>query len=153
MVPLQRQPTGPIMTTISQKSDQMLYQVSRENFHALTRDEQVAAIRGLAAQGMGDHTIAHATGLSVELIRQVLAEGAGPALTDVHPSFPKMPLEENNRNRLPSRSVSHEAAQTRPRVLANGNIRRDQRRVSAPNTLVIAGNEIIDAPLAGIFFV
>ena len=77
----------------------------------------------------------------------------GYRVGDVHPTFRKMPLEENDRKRPPSRSVSHEAAQTRPRVLANGNIRRDQRRVSAPNTLVIAGNEIIDALLAGIFFV
>jgi len=72
---------------------------------------------------------------------------------NVRPTFPLMPLDENDRKRPPNRSVSHEAAQTRPRVLANGNIRRNQRRVSAPNTLVIAGNEIIDALLAGIFFV
>jgi len=77
----------------------------------------------------------------------------GYCVSDAHSTCRKMPLEENDRKRPPSRSVSHEAAQTRPRVLANGNIRRDQRRVSAPNTLVIAGNEIIDALLAGIFFV
>ena len=84
---------------------------------------------------------------------RTLANNHGYRVGDQHPSFQKMPLEENDRKRPPSRSASHEAAQTRPRVLANGNIRRDQRRVSAPNTLVIAGNEIIDALLAGIFFV
>jgi len=97
------------MTQPTNQSAQALYQSSRENFRALSRDE--------------------------------------------HSTCRKMPLDENDRKRPPSRSVSHEAAQTRPRVLANGNIRRDQRRVSAPNTLVIAGNEIIDALLAGIFFV
>ena len=64
------------MTEKTQWSDQMLYLASRENFHSLSRDEQVAAICGMAAQGMGDHTIAHAAGLSVELIRQVLAKRA-----------------------------------------------------------------------------
>ncbi len=61
----------------SQKSAQMLYRASRENFHALSRDEQVAAIRGMAAQGMVDQTIAYVTELSVELIRQVLAKRVG----------------------------------------------------------------------------
>ena len=59
----------------------MIPEASRENFHALSRDEQVAAIRGMAAQGNGDHTIAHATQLSVELVRQVLAEGMDPDRT------------------------------------------------------------------------
>lgn len=67
---------GPIMTTTSQESDQMICRASRENFHALSRDEQVVAIRGMAAQGLGDHTIAHATELSVKLIRHVLAKAA-----------------------------------------------------------------------------
>ena len=43
-------------------------------FHALPQAEQEAAIRRLAAAGQGEHTIAHATGLSVEQIRRVLAE-------------------------------------------------------------------------------
>jgi hypothetical protein len=47
------------------------------HFAKLTRAEQAAAIRRLAADGMGDHTLAHATGLSVEMIRSVL--GARPA--------------------------------------------------------------------------
>jgi hypothetical protein len=34
--------------------------------------EQARAIRGLASSGQGVHTIAHATGLSVEQIRRVL---------------------------------------------------------------------------------
>jgi hypothetical protein len=46
-----------------------------EHFHALSRQEQARAIRDLAATGQGEHTIAHATGLSVEMVRRVLAEG------------------------------------------------------------------------------
>ena len=64
------------MTTVPKKSDQALFQASRENFHALSREEQVTAIRRLANEGNADHTIAYATGLSVELIRQVLAKNA-----------------------------------------------------------------------------
>jgi hypothetical protein len=50
--------------------------LARLHFHTLTHDEQAAAIRRLAASGQGEHTIAHATGLSVEMIRRLLAEGA-----------------------------------------------------------------------------
>lgn len=64
------------MTQLTEQSDQTLHRASREEFHALSRAEQVAAIREMAVQGMGDHTIAHATELSVEFIRQVLVEGA-----------------------------------------------------------------------------
>lgn len=46
--------------------------LARMHFHALDREEQAAAIRRLAASGQGDHTIAHATGLSVEAVRQLL---------------------------------------------------------------------------------
>jgi hypothetical protein len=48
--------------------------LARMHFHALDRDEQAAAIRRLAESGQGDHTIAHATGLSVEQVRGVLSE-------------------------------------------------------------------------------
>lgn len=44
------------------------------HFHTLTRSAQGEAIRRLAAMGQGEHTIAHATGLSVKQIRRVLAE-------------------------------------------------------------------------------
>ena len=44
------------------------------HFHALDREQQAQAIRRLAATGMSEHGIAHATGLSVEMVRHVLAE-------------------------------------------------------------------------------
>jgi hypothetical protein len=47
--------------------------VRMEHFHALSSQGQAQAIRDLAASGQGKHTIAHATGLSVEQIRAVLA--------------------------------------------------------------------------------
>jgi hypothetical protein len=43
-------------------------------FLLLTREEQVEAIRRMAASGMTDHTIAAATMLSVEQIRAILGE-------------------------------------------------------------------------------
>lgn len=43
-------------------------------FHALTRDEQRAAIKRLASEGMTDYGIASATRLSVEQVRQVIAQ-------------------------------------------------------------------------------
>jgi hypothetical protein len=46
----------------------------RAHFHSLTRDEQLAAIRRLAREGLGDYSIAHACGLSVEFVRSILAE-------------------------------------------------------------------------------
>jgi hypothetical protein len=50
-----------------------------QHFAALTHDEQAAAIRRLAAEGMSDHGIAHATGLAVEMVRAVLSPRACPA--------------------------------------------------------------------------
>jgi hypothetical protein len=44
------------------------------HFHALSADAQADAIRRLAASGMGDHTIAQATRLSVEFVRRLLVE-------------------------------------------------------------------------------
>lgn len=49
---------------------------ARQHFHALAAEQQHEAIARLAAAGHGDHRIAHATGLSVEMIRRVLAERA-----------------------------------------------------------------------------
>lgn len=46
------------------------------HFHALAREQQAEAIRRLAATGMSEHSMAHATGLAVEQIRRVLAEQA-----------------------------------------------------------------------------
>jgi hypothetical protein len=43
-------------------------------FALLTREEQAQAIRRLHNSGYSDHTIAAATGLSVEMVRRVLAE-------------------------------------------------------------------------------
>lgn len=42
------------------------------HFHSLDRRQQSAAIGRLAATGMSEHGIAHATGLSVEMIRRLL---------------------------------------------------------------------------------
>jgi ABC-type phosphate/phosphonate transport system ATPase subunit len=50
--------------------------VARKHFYLLSQGEQAAAIRRLAASGLGAYTIARATGLSVEQIRRVL-RGAG----------------------------------------------------------------------------
>lgn len=47
---------------------------AHHHFRAMPHDQQVQAIRRLAAAGQGDHTIARATGLSVEMVRRVLAE-------------------------------------------------------------------------------
>lgn len=47
-----------------------------QHFHTLDREQQAQAIRRLASLGQGEHTIAHATGLSVEQIRRVLGENA-----------------------------------------------------------------------------
>ncbi len=46
----------------------------RAHFHSLTRDEQAAAIRRLADEGLGEYTIAHACGLAVEQVRAILGE-------------------------------------------------------------------------------
>jgi hypothetical protein len=43
-------------------------------FLMLTRDEQVQAIRRLAASGLSDHTISAATQLSVEQVRAILGD-------------------------------------------------------------------------------
>ena len=50
--------------------------LSRLHFHVLDREQQAQAIRRLVSSGQGEHTIAHATGLSVEQIRRVLSEAA-----------------------------------------------------------------------------
>lgn len=44
------------------------------HFHTLDRQQQAQAIGRLAATGMSEHGIAQATGLSVEMVRQVLGE-------------------------------------------------------------------------------
>ena len=55
-----------------------LDEASIRNFRALSRDEQVTVIRQMAASGWGDYGLAAATRLSVEQIRQVLAEEVTP---------------------------------------------------------------------------
>jgi DNA invertase Pin-like site-specific DNA recombinase len=47
---------------------------ARMHFTVLSREEQASAIRRLAATGQGEHTIARATGLSVEQVRRILAD-------------------------------------------------------------------------------
>jgi len=46
----------------------------RLHFVTLSRDEQEAAIRRLAASGQGVATIAAATGLSIDQVQRVLAQ-------------------------------------------------------------------------------
>ncbi len=46
------------------------------HFHALSHDEQVAAIRRLSEDGQSAHGIARATGVSVEQIRALLTQEA-----------------------------------------------------------------------------
>lgn len=48
--------------------------LAQHHFHAMPHDQQTQAIRRLAVAGHGDHTIARATGLSVEMVRRLLAE-------------------------------------------------------------------------------
>lgn len=48
----------------------------RRHFGSLSRDEQHDAIRCMAAQGHTEYAISHATGIAVEMIRQLLAQGA-----------------------------------------------------------------------------
>lgn len=43
-------------------------------FHVLDRDKQAEAIRRMAAVGYGERTLAHASGLTVEMVRRILAE-------------------------------------------------------------------------------
>lgn len=46
------------------------------HFRILSREQQAEAIRRQAVCGHGEHTIARATGLSVEQIRHILGEQA-----------------------------------------------------------------------------
>jgi hypothetical protein len=48
----------------------------RRHFDALTRREQEAAIRRLAAEGLGDYELVAASGWAVEAIRSLLGERA-----------------------------------------------------------------------------
>ena len=50
--------------------------MGRMHFNVLTRDQQAQAIRRLSASGHSEHTIARATGLSVEMINRILAEAS-----------------------------------------------------------------------------
>jgi DNA-directed RNA polymerase specialized sigma24 family protein len=54
-------------------------QQSRHQFSRLPHDQQTGAIRSLAADGFGDHEIATRTGLHVEMVRRLLAEGRSDA--------------------------------------------------------------------------
>lgn len=47
------------------------------HFQALDRDQQAQAIRRLAATGQGERTIAQATGLTIEMVRRILAAQVG----------------------------------------------------------------------------
>ncbi len=62
-----RQSVGGVLDTVA---------LARLHFSALDREEQIQAIRRLAAAGHGDRHIAAQTGLTVELIRRLLADVA-----------------------------------------------------------------------------
>lgn len=47
-------------------------------FALLPLDQQIGAIQRLAATGAGDHAIASATGLSVEMVRRLLGTRETP---------------------------------------------------------------------------
>ncbi len=49
--------------------------MARLHFTTLAQSEQEAAIRRMAVSGQGPHTIAHATGWTLEEVLRVLAEG------------------------------------------------------------------------------
>jgi len=53
------------------------------HFAALTREEQLVAIRRLKAEGKSDDVIASATQLSVEFVRRIVgaAKSEAPAVT------------------------------------------------------------------------
>ncbi len=46
---------------------------ARQHFDALSRDGKFRPICGMANTGYSDHSIASASGLSVEMVRQILA--------------------------------------------------------------------------------
>jgi hypothetical protein len=48
--------------------------LSRLHFNVLDKEAKAAAIRRLAATGQTDATIATATGLSIEMVRRILAD-------------------------------------------------------------------------------
>ncbi|HEY3787056.1 MAG TPA: hypothetical protein VGL55_17435 [Steroidobacteraceae bacterium] len=48
--------------------------LARMHFYSIDRTEQAQAIRPLAASGQGEHSIAHATGLSAQQVRRILLE-------------------------------------------------------------------------------
>lgn len=62
----------------SQSSDHASIDPAVRNLHALTRDELVAAIKDMARAGWSDHGIAHATRLSVEMVRQIIGDRRQP---------------------------------------------------------------------------
>lgn len=49
----------------------------RRHFHALPRERQEEAIRGLAADGMSDLGIAAATGYAIEVVRTIVGQRKG----------------------------------------------------------------------------
>jgi hypothetical protein len=51
------------------------------HFQLLSPDEQRSAILQLTTSGMSAHTLAAATGLSVEMIRTILGQPAAPEPT------------------------------------------------------------------------
>jgi hypothetical protein len=52
---------------------------ARQHFKALRREEVAAAIRRMAREGFSDYCIVSATQLSVEAVRQILAESDAPS--------------------------------------------------------------------------
>jgi hypothetical protein len=60
---------------VSNAPSTLLYdQHARDHFALLPREQQRAAINCMAVEGHADHTIARATGLSVDYVRRLLSE-------------------------------------------------------------------------------
>lgn len=59
---------------LSQSSDRSSIDPAIRYFHALDRHEQRAAIKRLAAAGLGDYEIASATRLEVSFVRKIIGE-------------------------------------------------------------------------------
>jgi hypothetical protein len=66
----------PVPGVLSLDALESLYSESRGREYCLilTREEQEHAIRKLAAGGLSDYDLVAATGLAVEIIRQVIGE-------------------------------------------------------------------------------
>lgn len=63
-----------------------LNELSRAHWQELTREEQAKAVCDLIDAGHTEHTVAHATGLSVEMVRQIVSARPGAPKNDRSPT-------------------------------------------------------------------